>query len=68
MSQSIHTASNEVINRALSKMPVFTVSELQTIKEALFWVDSQEHNLIAKIWQAQRATIKKMEQDIQGNN
>ena len=58
MSQSMHTASNQTIARALSKMPEFTVSELEIIKEALFSRKPNEHTLIAKIWQAQRAIIK----------
>lgn len=67
MSQDIHTASNEAIARALSKVTVleFTVSELQTMKESLYETNfPYERNLIAKISKMQSALIKKMEEEI----
>ena len=67
MSQDIHTASNQAIARALSKVTVleFTVSELQTMKEALYATEyPREMKLINKIWQMQNRLIKTMEEEI----
>lgn len=67
MSQDIHTASNQAITRALSKVTVleFTVSELQTMKEALYATEyPREMKLINKIWQMQNRLIKTMEEEI----
>lgn len=39
-------------------MKPFTVLELEIMKEALYSRKPDERNLIAKIWEAQRAIIK----------
>jgi hypothetical protein len=63
MSQDIHTASNQAISNALSKVVVleFTLSELQIMKEALYASDFEsQKDLIGKISKVQGAILKRI--------